>query len=173
MKQSEFKSRVKNNPRPLILDIWAPWCMPCRAMAPAFEKTRQKYTGTVDILKINADESPDVLKNLGVMGIPTLIGFYEGKEILRRTGVQSAGQLDFLFDATLHQRIPAIIPPAPATRIFRSAAGLVLMAIGWSLGQSLLLMGIGAVIIFSAFYDRCPIYRAIAPRIKAYFSRTK
>jgi hypothetical protein len=108
---------------------------------------------------------------LGVMGIPTVVGFAGGKEILRRTGMQSAEALDILFDATLHQRKPAVIPPAPIDQFIRSGAGLALIALGWFNGQSFLLMGIGAVLIFSAFYDHCPIYNAIVPRLTALFSR--
>jgi thioredoxin len=171
MKNLEFQKRLADNPIPVIIDLWAPWCSPCRAMEPAFKQISQKYKGEVDVLKINADESPEVLKSLGVMGIPTVVGFAGGKEILRRTGMQSAEALDIIFDATLHQRKPAVIPPAPIDRFIRSGAGLALIALGWFNGQSFLLMGIGAVLLFSAFYDRCPIYNAIVPRLTALFSR--
>ena len=141
-------------------------------MEPAFKQASQKLTGQVDILKINADQSPEVLKALKVMGIPTVIGFAGGKEILRRTGMQSAEMLDILFDATLHQHKLDIIPPAPIDRLIRSGAGLALIILGWFVGQSILLMGIGGVLLFSAFYDRCPIYRAIIPRLAELFRRS-
>jgi thioredoxin len=172
MKNSEFQKRLVENPKPVIVDLWASWCAPCRAMEPAFKQTSQKYIGQVDVLKINADDSPEVLKALGVMGIPTVVGFVGGKEILRRTGTQSAEALDIIFDSTLHQRKPAIIPPAPIDRLIRSGAGLALIALGWFSGQSILLMGIGGVLLFSAFYDRCPIYRAISARISGLIRRS-
>jgi thioredoxin len=173
MKKSEFQKRLASSSKPMIIDLWAPWCAPCRAMEPAFKQTSQKYAGRVDVLKVNADESTDVLNALGVMGIPTVIGFAGGKEILRRTGMQSAAALDILFDSTLHQRKPPVISPAPMDRLIRSGAGLALIALGWFTGQSILLMGIGGVLLFSAFYDHCPIYRAIAPRLAALFQRSK
>ena len=171
MKLDEFNNLVETNPRPLIFDLWAPWCGPCRAMEPALKQISQKYAGQVDVVKINADESPDVLRSLGVMGIPTVVGFADGKQILRRTGLQSAEALDILFDAVLHQRQPAILPPAPIDRILCSAAGIVLLILGWFTSHSWIIMLIGAVVLFSAFYDRCPIFRAVYPRIKALFIR--
>ena len=173
MKNSEFQKRLIENAKPIIVDLWAPWCAPCRAMEPAFKQASQKYLGQVDVLKINADESPEVLKNLGVMGIPTVIGFFNGKEVIRRTGMQSAEALDIIFDATLHQRKSVIIPPAPIDRLIRSGAGLAFMVIGWFFGQSILLIGIGGILLFSAFYDRCPIYKAIVPRLANIFQRTR
>lgn len=177
MNQDEFQKMVQESPRPLMVDLWAPWCAPCRMMEPAFRQAREKYTGQVDVLKINADESPEVLRTLGVMSIPTLVGFAGGKEVLRRSGVQSPEVLDILFDSLAHQRAPGILPLAPVDRILRTGIGVVFLALGWTnrdvLPLGLLLLGLGAVALFSAVYDRCPIYRAVAPRVKAFFSRTK
>jgi thioredoxin len=171
MKLDEFNQRINTTPRPLIIDLWAPWCGPCRAMEPAFQQVSQKYAGQVDVVKINADDSPEVLSSLGVMGIPTVLGYAGGRQILRRTGMQSAEALDILFDAVLHQRQPAILPPAPADRIIRTAAGAALLILGWLTSHSWIIMAIGAVVLFTAFYDRCPIFRAVYPRIKALFNR--
>ncbi len=167
MKPEAFFVKLKSNPRPVIVDLWAPWCGPCRVMEPAFKQVSLKYKNQVDVWKINADESPDVLKALHVMGIPTTIGFAQGTEIVRKTGVQSVESLDIIFDATLHQRSGIILPPAPIDRWLRSIIGLLLIIMGWSLFHSLILPAIGAVVLFSAFYDRCPIFRAVAPRLIA------
>lgn len=155
----------------MIVDLWAPWCGPCRAMQPAFKQISQKYAEEVFVFKINADDSPEVLIALGVRGIPTVIGFSHGKEILRRTGMQSAQALDILFDSTLNERKPAVMPPAPIDRILRAIGGLAFVVIGWFMGQSIILFALGAVLLFSAVYDRCPIYRAIAPRLGALFHK--
>jgi thioredoxin len=173
MKNSEFQKRIQTHPKPMIVDLWAPWCGPCRAMEPAFKQVSQKYSGEVDVLKINADDSPDVLKALKVMGIPTVIGFAGGKEILRRTGTQSVAGLELLFEAAKNQRKPDIIPPAPLDRLIRSVLGLALFVLGWFTWHSILGMAFGGLVLFSAFYDRCPVYRALAPRIKSLFQRSK
>lgn len=173
MKLTEFKLKISNNKNPVIVDLWAPWCAPCRAMEPAFKQVSQKYIHAVDVWKINADESPEILKSLGVMGIPTVIGFAGGNEIWRKTGMQSAESLELLFNAALHQQKPDVLPPAPIDRIVRSIGGIALILLGvWS-NQSIVLIAIGAGILFSGFYDRCPIYRAIAPRIKTLFAKKK
>lgn len=173
MKKLEFQRRVKNSLKPIIVDLWAPWCTPCRAMGPAFKQTSQKYSGQVEVLKINADESSEVMKELGVMSIPTLIGFANGKEILRRTGMQTQSMLDFFFDATLNQKKPAIMPPAPATRMIRTILGLSILALGWFFKQSIAILFIGGLVVFSGYYDRCPIIKALAPRVKNLFLHSK
>jgi len=173
MKKLEFQRKIKYNPRPVVVDLWAPWCSPCKAMAPGFKAVSQKYSGQVDVLKINVDESPEVMKELGVMSIPTVVGFAKGEEILRRTGMQTQGMLEFFFETTLSQKKPAIMPPAPAARVFRTLLGLGVAAVGWFAWQSILIVAAGGIIVFSGYYDRCPIFRAIAPRIKNLFTAPK
>jgi thioredoxin len=173
MKHVEFQHKIKVNPRPIIVDIWAPWCNPCKAMEPAFRQVSTKYVGKVDVLKINADESSDVLKSIGVMSIPTVIAFANGQEIVRRTGMQSENMLDVIFDAALNRRKPVVMPLAPAARIFRVFIGLGLVVIGWFVVRSVILIGLGGIFLFSAVYDRCPIYRAVVSKIKALLQSTK
>ena len=140
-------------------------------MEPALKQVGQKYSGQVEVIKINVDESPDILKAVGTMSIPTVIAFGRGKEIMRRTGLQTPSGLEMLFEAALNQQKPAVIPPAPIHRIIRSLLGIALLLTGWYGGQSTLIMVLGGVVAFSAFQDRCPIYRAVATRIKSLFEK--
>jgi thioredoxin len=173
LRNTEFQKRLAENRKPIIVDLWAPWCAPCRAMEPAINQISRKYSEQVDILRINADDSPEVLRSLRVMGIPTILGFAGGKEIVRRTGTQSVEALDVLFDATMHHRKPVIIPPAPIDRWIRSIAGFALIILSWATVHSIFLVVAGGILLFSAFYDRCPVYKAVFPRISAFFRQLK
>lgn len=77
---------------PVLLDLWAPWCVPCRAVVPVLESLAPEYAGVLKIAKINVEEYPEVQRKLGVRGIPTLILFRAGTEISRMLGAKPAGE---------------------------------------------------------------------------------
>ena len=81
-----FEQLVLNSPLPVLVDFWAPWCGPCRMIAPVVEDLAAKYAGRAVIAKINTDENPEVPTDLGIMGIPTLIIFQDGEEVDRVVG---------------------------------------------------------------------------------------
>jgi thioredoxin 1 len=81
-----FEEVVLKSPVPAIVDFWAPWCGPCRMIAPIIEDLAQEYDGRAVIAKINTDENLGVASELGIMGIPTLILFREGAEVERVVG---------------------------------------------------------------------------------------
>jgi thioredoxin 1 len=168
MNLSQFEARTKNPERALVVELWAPWCGPCRMMEPALKQAAQKYTGRVELLRLNADQSPEIVSRLHVFGIPTMIGYSKGREVFRKTGAQSAASIEALFEHALTgERAPlTITSPGKMDRILRLVSGLALMAIGWFGGHAWFLLLAGAGILFSAVYDRCPIYRAIMPRVR-------
>lgn len=86
LSDSNFESTVKES-KNLIVDCWAPWCGPCRMLAPTFEALAKDYVGKVTFAKLDTDESPKVAMNLGIHSIPTLIFFRDGKQVDRMTGV--------------------------------------------------------------------------------------
>ena len=81
-----FAEMVLKSPVPAIVDFWAPWCGPCRMLAPIVEDLAQEYDGRAIIAKINTDENLRVTSELGIMGIPTLILFKDGEEVDRVVG---------------------------------------------------------------------------------------
>lgn len=78
-----------NSPNVLV-DFYAEWCGPCRAQAPVLEAFAERYEGRVKVAKLDVDQAPCVAQRLGIMSVPTLVAFREGKETARRTGVQSS-----------------------------------------------------------------------------------
>jgi thioredoxin 2 len=77
----------------VLLDVWAPWCGPCRAMAPQFEAAAQRLEPNVRLVKLNSDAEPDAAARLGVQGIPALFLFKDGKVVARHAGAMPAAQL--------------------------------------------------------------------------------
>jgi thioredoxin 1 len=143
---------------------------------PALKKLEAEYGGQVDVWRVNADEQPDLLRKLRIYGIPTLVSFKNGEEVLRQTGVASQGALGILFEAALSGEKPASIGLTLVDRILRVVIGLALLFlayIGGFDGIYLLVAGLAGVAFFSAVYDRCPVWQAIAPRLKALFSKTE
>ncbi len=78
-----------NSPNVLV-DFYAEWCGPCRVQAPVLEAFAERYEGRVKVAKLDVDQVPSVAQRLGIMSVPTLVAFREGKETARRTGVQSS-----------------------------------------------------------------------------------
>lgn len=85
---ADFEQNVLQSDQPVMVDFWAPWCGPCRAVAPILEDLATEYEGKIKIAKVNTDENPQYAGQLGVMAIPTLIIFKNGKEVDR---IQGAG----------------------------------------------------------------------------------
>jgi thioredoxin 1 len=135
-------------------------------MAPALDQVEKDYAGQVEVRRLNADDNRETVAALGIRGIPTLVVFRDGHEVARRVGAQSPADLQRLFD----QLAQGVESPAHAVstsqRRLRLIAGAVLMAMGYLAGQSWLVMGVGAVIVFTAVYDRCPIWQSLAARLR-------
>lgn len=88
-----FERQVARSTLPVLVDIWAPWCGPCLAMAPAYEAAARELEPHVRLIKLNSDAEQAIAGRLGIRGIPTLILFHGAKEIARTSGAMSAGQI--------------------------------------------------------------------------------
>ena len=171
MAYQAFADKLNSHPRPVIVDLWAPWCAPCRWMAPTIERLEAEYAGRVDVWKVNADEQPQVVRGLGVIGIPTLVAFHASEEITRKVGAGGEADLRAVFEAALLGVKPARRSIAPADRVLRLAVGTAVLLLALATGPSILLLAVGGVILFTAVADRCPIWQAIRPRLAALYSR--
>ena len=87
---------VLKNPLPVLVDFWATWCAPCRALAPILEEAAQQYTGKVHIFKMDVDNNQETPAKYGIRGIPTVILFKGGKVVGQLVGAVPKNQLEEL-----------------------------------------------------------------------------
>jgi thioredoxin 1 len=95
---TEFEADVLQHNQPVLIDFWAPWCAPCRMLAPTVEAVAEKYAGNARVMKVNVDENPSVSQRFGIKGIPTLILFKNGKEEERVVGATSEAAISRMLD---------------------------------------------------------------------------
>lgn len=91
---SEFKKEVLESQEPVLVDFWATWCAPCRAIAPAVEELASQYKGKVKVAKINVDDNQDTPQQYGVRSIPTLLLFKGGKVVEQIVGAVAKTRLE-------------------------------------------------------------------------------
>ena len=83
---SEFKSSVLESDQPVVVDFYATWCGPCKAVSPIIEALSQSYDGKVKFVKIDIDDANDVAANCNITGVPTLVLYKDGQEVGRKVG---------------------------------------------------------------------------------------
>jgi thioredoxin 2 len=91
-----FDALVKQSPVPVLVDFWAPWCGPCRMMAPEVEKLAQQTTGNALIVKVDTDAVPELGERFGIRSIPTVAVFKNGQVVVREAGARPAAALQDL-----------------------------------------------------------------------------
>jgi thioredoxin len=156
MRKQDFQERLRAAERPVVVDVWAPWCGPCLQIAPHLERLSEEFAGQVDLWRVNSDEEPDVAQALEVRGIPTLIAFQGETQVARRVGALPPDGLRELFEAALSGEEPSRRGMSTSDRGVRLFAGAALLVFTWYTGGFWLLYIIALLILLSAVHDYLP-----------------
>lgn len=159
MNLTQFEQAVSSSDKPIVVDFWAEWCMPCRVTKPILEKLAREYAGKVEFLPVNADDSREVLQHFQVIGIPTVLAMRNDEVAGRVTGAQNEAGYRILFESLAAGK-DVMIPMSAFDRTLRLGAGMLMLMVGIITG-SWLAVGFGGVIAFLGIYDRCPIWKAL------------
>lgn len=93
LNSANFQQHISRNDIPVVIDFWAPWCGPCKMMAPAFEEAAAQLSPNVRLAKLNTEVEQAIGTNLGIRSIPTMIVFRNGREVVRQAGAMGAADI--------------------------------------------------------------------------------
>lgn len=99
--EEEFKEKVLDSKIPVIMDFYADWCGPCRAISPIIEKVAKEYEGKVSLVKVDCDECPDLAAEMEIKSIPTVIVMNNGEPVARNVGYMTETQIKKFIDKSI------------------------------------------------------------------------
>jgi thioredoxin 1 len=101
MGESAFNSQVLQSDLPVLVDFWAPWCGPCKAVSPVIDELAQDYAGKINVVKVNIDDDAALSDTYDVQSIPTIVFFKNGSEVSRSSGVKTKLQFQRDIEAAI------------------------------------------------------------------------
>lgn len=99
--EKTFEAEVLKSELPVLVDYWAPWCGPCKAIAPLLEEASRDYEGRIQVVKVDVQDHPEVAAKFGIRGIPTLMLFKNGEAIATKVGAVNKTQLTGFIDESI------------------------------------------------------------------------
>ena len=99
LEDTTFQDSINRGGRPILVDFWAPWCPPCRALAPTIEAVAEKFEGRADVAKLDIDQNPATAAAYGIRSIPTVLIFRDGQEVDRIVGLQPRSRYERALEA--------------------------------------------------------------------------
>jgi len=99
--ESSFNADVLKSDKPVLVDYWAPWCGPCKAIAPVLEEIAKEYAGRLQVVKVDVQDHPEVAAQFGIRGIPTLMVFKHGEAVATKVGAVNKAQLTSFIDSAI------------------------------------------------------------------------
>ncbi len=165
MNPENFLEKLKQNPRPVVVDFWASWCGPCSLVRPIIASLKNEFKGRVDVWEVNADDAPDLMRTYGVMSIPTLIVFESGREVERYVGARPAGFYTYVFKKLAESDVLPHDPPAPGIRIMMLVGGLLMTFYGLD-GGLYYIAAAGGLLLLTTFFEPVSIYKQLEARLR-------
>ncbi len=160
MDQKQFLEKAKASGKPAVVDFWAPWCAPCRMTKPVLEKLAREYQDEVDFWPVNSDQNQELLQELKIYSIPTVLFIRDGKVAGRMTGAQREEAYRQMF-AALANGETLQNPISPVDRLLRLGIGTATTIFALQT-STWWLLPLGLLILFTGIYDRCPLWKAIS-----------
>jgi thioredoxin 1 len=165
MHKEELFEQLRQSDLPTVVDFWAPWCVPCVRTKPILEELAKEFDGQVNFQAINADEHPELMRSLKVLGIPTLLTVSSNHEISRVVGAQPPENYRHLFETLAAGGEMTSLPIGKRDRFLRLGIGAILVIIPW-MYATWWLLPIGLLVMFWGIYDRCPIWQAVTAYLR-------